>query len=52
MLFERTLDDDFVELYETCPNPHLVGLVAFLNMVVDRPNCFYYYAERFHSIFY
>jgi len=41
---KELLDDDFVELYETCPNPHLVGLVAFLNMVVDRPNCFYYYA--------
>jgi len=37
------INDTTVELYAVLQNPQIVGLIAMLDMVVNKPNTYYYY---------
>lgn len=37
------IDDSYLNLYTVLPNPQIVGLIALLDMVVNKPNTYYYY---------
>ena len=37
------LDDEIIDNYTLNDNPAVLGLFAFLDMIVERPHSFYYY---------
>ena len=37
------INDTTVELYAILRNPQIVGLISILDMVVNKPNTYYYY---------
>jgi transcriptional regulator with XRE-family HTH domain len=36
------IDDKTIETYTLCENPAILGFLAFLDMLVEKPNAFYY----------
>ncbi len=45
------INDTTMELYAVIQNPQIVGLIAMLDMVVDRPNYYYHYYGGPNSYF-
>ena len=37
------INDTTMQLYATIQNPQIVGMIAMLDMIVNRPKCYYYY---------
>ena len=37
------INDTTMKLYEVLQNPQIVGLIAMLDMVTNKPNTYYYY---------
>ena len=45
------INDTTMELYAVLQNPQIVGLIAMLDMVVNKPNTYYYYCGGPHNNF-
>ena len=45
------INDTTIKLYSTLQNPQIVGLIAILDMVVNKPNTYCYYCGGLNNYF-